>query len=204
MDDMATKIGEILNDKQSMSQIMQLAQSLGFSGASNQAPPLPNNGYNNQSDNQGGGDLSSMLSGLLGNLSVPNNTSNNQQNTHGGADLSAMLSGLLSNLSMPNGNSNYIDDNSNMIIEDIPSNQSQGFPMPNFDIGMLMTIQKAMSSFNESNKNVDLLKALKPHLSDERQKKVNDAIRIMQLMNVLPLLKESGIFGFLGGDKNGR
>ena len=37
--------------------------------------------------------------------------------------------------------------------------------------------------------------ALKPHLSEERSKKVDDAVKIMQLIKLLPLIKESGLFG---------
>lgn len=72
---------------------------------------------------------------------------------------------------------------------------------PPMDMNTLLQVQKAMSLFTQGNKNVDLLRSLRPLLSEKRQKKVDDAIRIMQLIQILPLLKESGLFGsILGGD----
>ena len=46
---------------------------------------------------------------------------------------------------------------------------------------------------------VELLRALRPLLSEKRAKKVDDAVRIMQLVQLLPTLKEIGLFR-LGGD----
>ena len=51
--------------------------------------------------------------------------------------------------------------------------------------------------------NVDLLLALKPRLKEHRAKKIDDAIRVMQLIQFLPLLKESGLFGDLEGGLGG-
>lgn len=45
-----------------------------------------------------------------------------------------------------------------------------------------------------------LLRALRPLLGHARQKKVDEAIRILQMLRLLPLLKESGAFsGLLSG-----
>lgn len=45
-----------------------------------------------------------------------------------------------------------------------------------------------------------LLKALRPLLGEARQKKLDEALRILQLLRLLPLLKESGAFsGLLAG-----
>lgn len=45
-----------------------------------------------------------------------------------------------------------------------------------------------------------LLRALRPLLGHARQKKVDEAIRILQMLRLLPLLKESGVFsGLLSG-----
>ena len=45
-----------------------------------------------------------------------------------------------------------------------------------------------------------LLRALRPLLGPERQKKVDEAMKILQMMRLLPLLKESGVFsGLLSG-----
>ena len=75
-------------------------------------------------------------------------------------------------------------------------------PMPQIDMNTLMMMQRAMSVMGQEDKNTELLRALKPHFSPERAKKVDDAIRIMQLMRLLPLAKEMGLLGrFAGGNK---
>ncbi|MCM1284996.1 MAG: hypothetical protein NC213_04240 [Acetobacter sp.] len=55
-------------------------------------------------------------------------------------------------------------------------------------------IMKAKSIFekmnNTKNKNVDLIMALKPHLNKETQNKADNALRILRLFEVLPLLRE--------------
>ena len=63
------------------------------------------------------------------------------------------------------------------------------------DLNLIVQIQKAMQALSASSRNVELLRTLKPHLSEARAKKVDDAIRVMQLIQLLPMLKESGIFG---------
>lgn len=112
------------------------------------------------------------------------NTNPGMQNNQ---DISATLAGIMNSLGGQNSNTGE------------NSSQSQ---TPQFDVGTMMKIQKAMSAFSASNKNVELLKALKPHFGEDRQKKVDDAIKVMQLINMLPLLKESGLFGVLGNDKS--
>jgi len=42
-----------------------------------------------------------------------------------------------------------------------------------------------------------LLLALKPHLSEAKQEKVDTAIKILRLLDLLPILKESGVLGKL-------
>ena len=48
-----------------------------------------------------------------------------------------------------------------------------------------------------NDKNTQLLLALKPHFSERRRQKVDQAISMMRLMAMLPALKESGIFAGL-------
>ena len=64
----------------------------------------------------------------------------------------------------------------------------------------LAKVMQMMGSLNQRDRNVELLLALKPHFGEKRQKKVDDAIRIMQLIKMLPLLKETGIFDSLAGN----
>jgi hypothetical protein len=74
---------------------------------------------------------------------------------------------------------------------------------PGIDVGTIMKLTQAMASVQANRQNIDLLLALKPRLKPERARKVDDAIRVMQLIQFLPLIKESGLFGemdqILGG-----
>lgn len=65
------------------------------------------------------------------------------------------------------------------------------------DISKLMALKGAVQSAARSDKNVALLIALKPLLKEEKQERIDKAIRLMRLISLLPVLKDSGI---LGGD----
>ena len=60
---------------------------------------------------------------------------------------------------------------------------------------MLMKAKELMGNFRGEDKNTALIKALKPHLKPERQKKADEAIRLMKLVEMLPLIQKSGLFG---------
>ncbi len=68
------------------------------------------------------------------------------------------------------------------------------------DAEMLIKLQKLLSSANSSDDNTRLLLALKPHFSDERKLKVDKAVKLLRLMSMLPILKESGLLGGLFTD----
>jgi hypothetical protein len=84
-------------------------------------------------------------------------------------------------------------------------NQGGGQAAPGlpFDLGTLLKLQQAMSTITANQANVQLLMALKPRLKLDRAKKVDDAVRVMQLIQFLPLIKESGLFGDLSGGLGG-
>ena len=46
-----------------------------------------------------------------------------------------------------------------------------------------------------------LLRALRPLLKEERRHKVDEAVRILHLINLLPLLQQSGLLNHLLGDR---
>jgi hypothetical protein len=50
-----------------------------------------------------------------------------------------------------------------------------------------------VGAFSQSDKNSELLLALKPHLSAERQQKVDKAIKLLKLIAVWNMAKESGL-----------
>ena len=59
------------------------------------------------------------------------------------------------------------------------------------DFRMMMKAKSIFDKMNSaSNKNTDLILALKPHLSPENRNKADTAIKILKLFDVLPLLKD--------------
>ena len=58
-------------------------------------------------------------------------------------------------------------------------------------IGMMMKIGSALNAQQDDDRS-RLLLALKPHLSPMRQKRVDNAIQILKLINILPLLGDVG------------
>lgn len=69
-------------------------------------------------------------------------------------------------------------------------NTEQGF---GFDLGMLFQIQNVMQSLSSNDKNTDLLLALKPHLKEEKQQRVDKAVKLLKLFAIFAVVKESGL-----------
>lgn len=111
------------------------------------------------------------------------------------ADDINMLKGVASSILGENGGASAPapqpqNNNSNQTgggLSDLP--QSIGFD--NIDFDMIMKAKTIFEKMNNTkNKNVDLIMALKPHLSPETQNKADQALRILKLFEVLPLLRE--------------
>lgn len=119
MEDFAGKISEILSDEESMKQLSEIAQMLGFSPDGG-SPPAPVNSLPDSSDMGG---------------------------------------------------------------------------MP--DIGALMSLAGRLKDAGGNDDNVNFLIALRPLLSEEKRPKIDRAVKILKIINLLPILKDSGI---LGGD----
>lgn len=59
------------------------------------------------------------------------------------------------------------------------------------DFNMMMKAKKIFDKMNSaSDKNTDLIMALRPHLSPENRNKADTAIKILRLFDALPYLKE--------------
>ena len=59
---------------------------------------------------------------------------------------------------------------------------------------IISVISKMKSAKDDSR--VQLISALRPHLNEERRKRADTAIKILKLLDVLPLIKESGLLNF--------
>ncbi|NLN81737.1 MAG: hypothetical protein GX136_04240 [Clostridiales bacterium] len=74
---------------------------------------------------------------------------------------------------------------------------SAALPYPDAGGGDYEAISKLLplvSRFKQDNQDTMLLKALRPYLQDERRHRLDDTLKIMQMLKVLPLLKDKGIF----------
>lgn len=65
------------------------------------------------------------------------------------------------------------------------------------DPEMLLKMLALFETLNQPDDNERFLLALKPLLREENRAKVDSAIRLMKLFALLPILKDSGIFGKL-------
>lgn len=66
-----------------------------------------------------------------------------------------------------------------------------------FDMGMIMQLAGLASKASVNDKNTELLLALKPHLSEEKQPKVDKAVKLLKLMAIWGVVKESGLLNNL-------
>lgn len=62
-------------------------------------------------------------------------------------------------------------------------------------IGKIMSIMSRLKADCDDNR-TKLLLALKPHLSAPRREKIDTAVKLLKLFDLLPLLRESGMFEF--------
>lgn len=65
-----------------------------------------------------------------------------------------------------------------------------------FGINPLVLMQ-LIGAATASDKNCDLLKALRPHLSHEKQQKLDRAVKLLKLYNVFVTMRESGMLNDL-------
>ena len=75
-------------------------------------------------------------------------------------------------------------------------NSKQTAPDMGFDVSKLLLVQNAMQSAG-NDKNTELLLALRPFLKDEKQAKVDKAVKVLKLLAVWNVLKDSGLMNDL-------
>ena len=205
-----------LNDPQKMQQLGQMLSSLGLGG--------PANAQTNAQQTSSEPNLSALLSSLQQQMENGSSGQNQPSQPPAGANLSALLSTLQQQMengskgnSAPNLSSLLLalqqgaaqngtnsagqapqGPNLQSLLSTLQGSQS-GANAPAISMDTILKIQRTMQALSRSNPNIDLLRAMRPLLSPRRARKVDDAIRIMQLIQLLPALKESGLFA-LGGD----
>lgn len=139
-----------------------------------------------------------QIQGMMSALGLGNNTSSGSTSpaapppepppAEPGFDPSA-LAGMLSALGGGSGSS-------------VPAPPPQN-PLGGVTPELLQTVTRLaplLSQVNREDDSTRLLHALRPLLSEKRRKKLDEAIKILQMMRLMPLLKDSGLFsGLLSG-----
>ena len=72
------------------------------------------------------------------------------------------------------------------------STETESAPTATEQTDALMKVSQLMGSAKEDS-DAALLLALKPHLREERQKKVEKAVKMLKLLSIWSMLKESGM-----------
>ena len=86
------------------------------------------------------------------------------------------------------------DDNKSEPTEaDRSDSSEQDDILGGIDLEAIMKMGELMSQMNRQDDSTRLLLALKPHLKPENRRKVDSAMKLMKIMNILPLLRDSGI-----------
>ncbi|MGN0665666.1 MAG: hypothetical protein ACI4KF_03985 [Huintestinicola sp.] len=91
----------------------------------------------------------------------------------------------------PSGNSSPSDGNNTENAANSNSGADSIFGGMNFDT--LIQIGSAISAAGGTDKNRSLLLALKPHVSSQRQEKIDRAVRMLKIYAVITALRESGL-----------
>lgn len=182
MDDLNSVISSILGDPQKMEQLRSVAQSLGMNPGG--PPPAPGTGQDGGFSGMGGmgspgmstnGEPGAGGMNNMGQAPAPEPNPSAGQNPQG-----MNMNGGMNNMGgMGMGQG---------------GNNSNGF-----NLGSLSKLAGMFGNFNNtSDKNVQLLRALQPHISTDRAGRIDDAVRIMQLMSAWPAIRDSGLLGSLG------
>ncbi|MFU0832085.1 MAG: Signal recognition particle protein [Oscillospiraceae bacterium] len=58
---------------------------------------------------------------------------------------------------------------------------------------MVMKLAPIISKFRQEDDSTRLLRALRPFLKEEKRKKLDEAIRLMQIVRMIPFIRKSGL-----------
>lgn len=110
-------------------------------------------------------------------------------------DLSAMLSGILNSPE----EMEQLKTMAGVLLgeqkpKEEPVNPKGGFS--DISAGEIAGIMKMVNLLktNQTDHRAQLLLSIRPHLSEHRQKRVDDAVKLLRLIQILPAVKEAGIF----------
>ena len=110
-------------------------------------------------------------------------------------DINAALNSLLSSPDTVNMLKNLIGGLPGGAGPEKEEKEGREEPSPAGDpmMDVALKLMPLLSSMGRDDDRTHLIKALRPHLSPERRSRADEALRILQLTSLLPLLKDQGI-----------
>lgn len=183
-DDLSQTLSSLLSNPQTMQMLQGLMGALASNSSGN------NNG-NGSSGGSGGNDSNSSaqaLQGLMGALSGGGS---------GGGNNSAQT--LQSLMGMLGGGAQAQNTPEAPADDDTPQTPPEPAAQPDsnggagglpFDPSLFLKMQQALGALRQDDPRMNFLVALKPNLSEHRRHRVDEAVRILRLLNLVPLLRE--------------
>ncbi len=104
------------------------------------------------------------------------------------------IQNVMASLGVGLGGESESDSNSN---NNAPPSEPEK-PAPSASAGddgglsALLHLAPLLGSLGKDDQNTNLLKALRPYLHDGREKRLDESLKFMQLLKLLPLLQEKG------------
>ena len=87
------------------------------------------------------------------------------------------------------------DSPQNIDIDKVRSKEKPLFSLPDENImNAMIKIAPLLSNINKEDKYTKFLNSLRPLLHEPRQKKLDEVSKILQLIKIIPILKNEGIF----------
>ena len=122
-------------------------------------------------------------------------------------DISEKISALLNSSEgmerLKSGVMSILGNDNEKASEKPEEQKEEGFSIPENLLNNIGNMQGIMRIANilgnqQQDSRIDLLRALKPHLSKERATRVDRAISLLRIASILPVLKEEGLLDYLG------
>ena len=111
-------------------------------------------------------------------------------------DLSSMISGILNSPEQMEKLKSMAGSlfGENATAPPAPAKPSES-PLPDISAGEIAGLMKMANLLrsNQTDSRAQLLMAIRPHLSEQRQKRVDDAVKLLRLISILPAVKDAGI-----------
>ena len=191
MDDLSSKINELLSDPESLKQIQELSSMLGGDSLHS----------TNQSSSQGQAPQQTQMPQTMQSQAMQSQAFQQQappsQVSSAQVPQQNQLQNLLSDLSQ-NNQQNQIQ---NLLAGLSQNNAKQSSPMSDLSslmggdsLSMITKLAPILGSLRKEDDTTRLLNAIRPFLSMERRKKLDEAEKMMKMMRLLPYFKDFSLF----------